>query len=72
MDLRRPESPEERDWLVETYAGGAPEVLRRDFRNSLAAAYTLEEVTSQLQAAGLDGLRVSKVSNRHLAVAGVL
>jgi ubiquinone/menaquinone biosynthesis C-methylase UbiE len=72
MDLRRPESPEEQDRLVETYAAGAPEVLRRDFRNSLAAAYTLEEVASQLHAAGLGGLRVAEVSNRHLAVAGVL
>ena len=49
-----------------------PEVLRRDFRNSLFAAYTVAEVQSQVEAAGLGGLHVAAVSDRHLAVRGQL
>ena len=45
-------------------------MLRRDFRNSLFAAYTVDEVEEQLQAAGLDNLAVQMVSDRHLAVFG--
>ena len=72
MDLRRPESRAEQEALVETYAADAPSVLRRDFRNSLAAAFTLEEIRQQLENAGLAHLAVRAVSNRHLAVSGRL
>jgi hypothetical protein len=47
-------------------------VLRRDFRNSLAAAFTLEEIRQQIENAGLAHLAVRAVSNRHLAVSGRL
>jgi hypothetical protein len=47
-------------------------VLRRDFRNSLFAAYTPAEVEQQLQTAGIEGLTVDMVSDRHLAVRGRL
>ena len=70
MDLLRPESPTVVDMLVDKYAADAPEVLATDFRNSLHAAYTLEEVRDQLQKAGLEKLTVSQVSDRHLAVQG--
>lgn len=71
MDLMRP--PDARAWeaLVARYAGDAPQVLRRDFRNSLAAAFTREEVEAQLAAAGLGRLAVQAVSDRHLAVSGL-
>ncbi|MCP5305111.1 MAG: class I SAM-dependent methyltransferase [Chromatiaceae bacterium] len=72
MDLARPASEIAVDALVETYAMDAPEVLRRDFRNSLFAAYTPDEVEGQLMAAGLGGLQVDRVSDRHLAISGVL
>lgn len=72
MDLLRPESSAEVDALVRTYAADAPEVLRSDFRNSLYAAYTLEEVRQQLNGTGLCGLTVAQVSDRHLAVTGFL
>ena len=55
--------------LVEDYAGGAPEVLREDFRASLRAAYSLDEVAEQLAATGLAKLRPKRVSDRHWAVA---
>jgi SAM-dependent methyltransferase len=72
MDLARPGSEQAVDALVEAHAGDAPEVLRRDFRNSLFAAYTVGEVEAQLQSAGLEGLAVAMVSDRHLAVTGRL
>lgn len=72
MDLARPTSELAVDALVETYAIDEAEVLRRDFRNSLFAAYTVGEVEAQLQAAGLYTLTVSMVSDRHLAVRGLL
>ena len=72
MDLARPASELAVDVLVETYAIDEAEVLRRDFRNSLFAAYTTDEVAAQLLAAGLHTLTVSMVSDRHLAVCGHL
>lgn len=70
MDLARPHSAVAVDALVEAHALDAPEVLRRDFRNSLFAAYTPVEVADQLAAAGLPPLEVRMVSDRHLAVLG--
>jgi SAM-dependent methyltransferase len=72
MDLARPASELAVDAVVESYAIDAPDVLRRDFRNSLFAAYTVEEVEQQLQRAGLESLVVRTVSDRHLAVTGRL
>ncbi|MDJ0740250.1 MAG: class I SAM-dependent methyltransferase [Gammaproteobacteria bacterium] len=72
MDLARPASSLAVDALVETHALDAPDVLRRDFRNSLCAAYTVDEVEAQLRDAGLDTLAVAMVSDRHLAVTGRL
>jgi SAM-dependent methyltransferase len=70
QDLHRPESPEAAQALVDTYASGEPEVLRRDFYNSLRAAFTPADVEAQLAAAGLTGFTVRKVSDRHFTAAG--
>lgn len=70
MDLMRPASMVWAESLVATYAADAPEVLRRDFRNSLLAAFEPREVVAQLEEAGLTGLDVGVVSDRHLAVFG--
>ncbi|MFO8008272.1 MAG: class I SAM-dependent methyltransferase, partial [Candidatus Brocadiia bacterium] len=72
MDLSRPADPAAAESIVATYAAGEPEVLRRDFYNSLFAAFTPDEVRSQLQQAGLGGLDVTTVSDRHLLVQGQL
>jgi ubiquinone/menaquinone biosynthesis C-methylase UbiE len=72
MDLRRPDTPEQVENLVRQYASGEPEVLRRDFENSLRAAYRPEEVMEQLRGADLAGLAVRVASDRHLVVAGRL
>jgi trans-aconitate methyltransferase len=72
MDLRRPASREEAAAIVTSYSGNEPAILRQDFFNSLLAAYRSAEVAEQLKQAGLSGLQVKEVSDRHLAVTGVL
>lgn len=72
MDLMRPESPAAALALRDTYAAGEPEVLRRDFLNSLHAAYRVDEVRRQLDDAGLEQLAVEAVSDRHWVVWGEL
>jgi len=72
MDLFRPASTGEAQEIVEAYSGEEPEVLKRDFFNSLCAAFEPDEVRAQLEACGLDSLGVRTVSDRHLLVAGRL
>ena len=71
MDLMRPTSEQAAARMIELYAANEPEVLRRDFYNSLLAAFTLDEVKAQLAEAGLAALTVEAVSDRHLIVYGV-
>jgi SAM-dependent methyltransferase len=70
MDLARPQSEADAWALVQRYSGGEPEILQRDFFNSLCAAYVPQEVQGQLSRAGLAGLSVRRVSDRHLVAAG--
>lgn len=70
MDLTRPHSIEAAERLAATYAAEAPAVLRKDFFNSLLAAYQPEEIAAQLRAAGLAHLKIGEVSDRHVAVWG--
>jgi ubiquinone/menaquinone biosynthesis C-methylase UbiE len=70
QDLMRPESPTAAQALVDHYAPDEPEVLRRDFLNSLCAAFTPSEIAGQLAAAGFDGFTVEPVTDRHLTVTG--
>jgi trans-aconitate methyltransferase len=69
-DLHRPPTRAAAEELVATYASAEPEVLQRDFLHSLCAAYTVDEVRAQLRSAGLEGLEVAAVGDRHLAVWG--
>jgi SAM-dependent methyltransferase len=69
-DLFRPDSEEDARRLVNEAGAEEPEILRRDFYNSLLAAFEAGEVEAQVREAGLDALRVEKISDRHLAVFG--
>jgi ubiquinone/menaquinone biosynthesis C-methylase UbiE len=69
MDLLRPASTDEAARLVDEYSRGEPEVLRRDFYNSLLAAYRPSELREQLRRAGLESLVLEVVSDRHWLVA---
>lgn len=71
-DLFRPRTTGEARRLVDEYAAGEPEILRRDFFNSLCAAFEPGEVEGQLDVAGLSGLVVDLISDRHLVVHGVV
>ena len=72
VDLFRPENHAAAQRLVEQYAAREPEILRRDFYNSLLAAFEPGEVEAQLARAGLDALSVAVISDRHLVVHGTI
>ncbi len=69
MDLIRPDNIEQAKKLVETYAGNEPEILKKDFYNSLLAAFTLDEIKGQLTEANLP-LAVEKIGDRHVFISG--
>jgi ubiquinone/menaquinone biosynthesis C-methylase UbiE len=70
MDLVRPDTPEAARRIVDAVAAREDPILREDFYNSLCAAFTVDEVRSQLAAAGLD-FDVNRVSERHMLVRGL-
>lgn len=72
MDLLRPESPEEAQAIVDRYASRAPDILRRDFYNSLLAAFTEDEIRAQLAQMNLTGLIIDVIDDRHWVVGGVI
>ncbi len=69
-DLRRPADQAALEHLVATHAAGAPPVLQHDYRHSLRAAFTVQEVEDQLRQAGLEQLLVGAVEDRYLEVIG--
>ena len=71
MDLRRPATRNQAQALVDAYASTEPEVLKRDFLQSLCAAYTAPEIGRQLRQAGLT-LAVEAIGDRHVLVHGRL
>jgi hypothetical protein len=70
IDLMRPTSREQAAALQRQHLGGEPEVLQRDFFNSLLAAFTVGEIVAQLREAGLGHLSVEAISDRHVMVKG--
>lgn len=72
MDLLRPESPEAAQAIVDQYASGAPDILRRDFYHSLLAAFTEDEISSQLARMNLTRLIVDVPDDRHWVVGGLI
>ena len=72
MDLLRPDSPEEAQAIVDRNAAEEPEILRRDFYNSLLAAFTEDEVAAQLAEMNLSRLIVDVVDDRHWVVSGII
>ena len=70
MDLMRPETEAQARELTRLYAADEPEILQRDFYQSLLAAYRGEEVRAQLEQVGLDHFSLELVSDRHFIVWG--
>src|ERR1051326_1921373 len=71
-DLFRPTSRAAAEEMVERYARGEPEVLRRDFLNSLLAAFTPAEIEKQLSENDLGCLTLKVISDRHVVISGKL
>ena len=69
-DLRRPFNEQEVDALCALYVSHAPTILQRDFRASLIAAFTTDEVRDQLDQAGLGHFTVTEIGDRYLEVCG--
>ena len=72
MDLLRPESPDAAQAIVDQYAANEPDVLRRDFYNSLLAAFTEDEIGSQLARMNLTRLLIDIPDDRHWVVGGII
>jgi SAM-dependent methyltransferase len=71
-DLRRPLSELEARRMVQAMSKDEPEILQRDFFNSLCAAFTPNEVREQLAEAGLKQLQVHKHAPFHMSISGLL
>lgn len=67
-DLLRPAGLDEWRHLVQTYAADCNAYQRRLFADSLRAALSLDEVAQLCHEAGLTGVIVERVSDRHWAV----
>ncbi|WHZ25998.1 MAG: hypothetical protein OJF51_000793 [Nitrospira sp.] len=72
MDLLRPDSPEAAQTIVDQYAANEPDILRRDFYNSLLAAFTEDEIGSQLARMNLTRLLIDIPDDRHWVVGGII
>lgn len=72
MDLLRPDSPEAAQAIVDQYAADEPDILRRDFYNSLLAAFTEDEIGSQLARMNLTRLLIDIPDDRHWVVGGII
>ena len=71
-DLRRPDSETQLNQLQQRYLPDAPACLIDDYRASLRAAFTIDEVQSQLEVLGLERFSVREEDDRNLSVIGVL
>ena len=64
-DLSRPPSLAAARRIVDRYGWVGPELMQRDYFNSLLAAWTPAEVRQQLRRAGIRALRVEMITDRH-------
>jgi ubiquinone/menaquinone biosynthesis C-methylase UbiE len=71
-DLHRPPSEVEARRVVSVTSKNEPEILQRDFYNSLCAAFEADEVRAQLAQASLSQLQVRLHEPFHLSVHGYL
>jgi len=73
IDLLRPTTEEEAQLIVDKYMPGGSPLLRHDMLLSLCAAFTMDEVTAQLQQANLaENLTLSVATTFQFAVYGHL
>ncbi len=70
VDLFRPVSKDAAKQLTDKYMCNEPSIVKRDFYNSLLAAFEPDEVKDQLSYAGLSELSVRVISDRHMVMFG--
>lgn len=58
MDLIRPNSFDDVELIVNQYAKNEPGLYKKDFENSLKAAYSIDEINKQLHESNLDHLLI--------------
>ncbi|SKB11432.1 UbiE/COQ5 methyltransferase [Planktothrix sp. PCC 11201] len=64
-DLTRPSCETELNSLVEQYARDCNDHRKKLFRDSLKAAYTLDEIINFIESVGLENTRIYQSSDRH-------
>ncbi|MEM9942503.1 MAG: class I SAM-dependent methyltransferase [Planctomycetota bacterium] len=64
-DLMRPDTADELDHLVKTYAGNESEYMQKLFRDSLHASLTLPEIQAMVNECGFPTDTVAATSDRH-------
>ena len=69
-DLVRPPSEADLNALVEKYSSSWSAVQRRLYSDSLHAALSLDEVRDYAAGAGLTGVRVEQITDRHWSLEG--
>ncbi|MDO8530450.1 MAG: class I SAM-dependent methyltransferase [bacterium] len=73
VDLTRPSTVDDAEMMVQQCTKPTdPALMKRDFYNSLLAAFRPEEVRVDLDAAGLGHFRVEVVTHRHMMIYGRL
>lgn len=71
-DLYRPRDESAARAIVQQHAGGHNELAQEEFYRSLLSAYSPDEIRRQLDQAGLGGLTVQTINDRHVDVFGQL
>lgn len=71
-DLRRPSSIKKALAMQRRYLSNAPAILIDDYLASLHAAFTIDEVKTQLQFVGLEKFHVLEIEDRYLDVFGTI
>jgi len=72
QDLRRPAEEAALERLVRDHGTSLDPLVRSDYVHSLRAAFTPEEVATQLEISGLEGLAVTTHDDQYLRVQGRL
>ena len=67
MDLLRPDNEDALKKILAQY-GGSNQILKKDFENSLRAAYTINEINTQLSKINKIAFSIKSVSDRHFFV----
>lgn len=69
-DLKRPATKSVAKWIAHSFSANQSPFFKEDMYNSLLAAFTPEEITDQLQEAGLTTLSVAVHADAYIVIHG--